>query len=236
MLEKAPGDDDQRRRAAEAALGEVRPGMKLGLGSGRTAEQFVKLLGAKVREGLDVAGVPTSARTAKLAEAEGVPLTTLEAHPVLDLAVDGADEVDPKLRLIKGAGGALLYEKIVAAAARRMLVAADAGKLVETLGAFPLPIEVLPFGHGATGLAIERAAGRLGLSGALKLRQSADRRPFVTDGGHYIFDASFGRIPDPDALARSLDAVPGVMEHGLFIGLASAAIIGRPGRVDWLIP
>jgi ribose 5-phosphate isomerase A len=235
MLEKAPGDDDQRRRAAEAALGEVRPGMKLGLGSGRTAEQFVKLLGAKVREGLDVAGVPTSERTAKLAEAEGVPLTTLEVDPILDLAVDGADEIDPELRLIKGGGGALLREKIVAAAARRMLVAADAGKLVEILGAFPLPIEVLPFGHGATRVAIERAAEQLGLSGEIKLRPDAGGRPYLTDGGHYIFDASFGRIPDPNALAHSLDAIPGIMEHGLFIGLASAAIIGRPGGVDWLV-
>ena len=233
MLDKKPGDDEERLRAAEAALGEVRPGMRLGLGTGRTADHFVRLLGEKVRAGLDVICVPTSERTAKLATEVGVPLTTLDETPALDLTVDGADELDPALRLIKGGGGALLREKIVAAASARMLVVADAGKCVATLGAFPLPIEVNPFGLGATRLAVERAAERLGLSGQIRQRQ-AGATPFVTDGGHYILDASFGRIPDPEALSAALLAIPGVVEHGLFIGLASAAVVGRSDGVTWL--
>jgi ribose 5-phosphate isomerase A len=235
MLDKAPGDEAQRIRAAEAAVAEVRSGMKLGLGTGRTADHFVRLLAGKVRQGLDVAGVPTSERTARLAMAEGVPLTTLDADPVLDLTIDGADEIDPALRLIKGGGGALLREKIVASASRRMIVVADAGKLVAVLGAFPLPIEVVPFGLGATRRAVEQAASRLGLAGPVALRMAGDK-PFVTDGGHFILDASFGRIPDPEALAGALVAIPGVVEHGLFLALASSAIIGRPDGVQWLSP
>jgi ribose 5-phosphate isomerase A len=233
MAEKAPGNDDERRRAAEAALGEVRPSMKLGLGTGRTAEHFVRLLGERVRAGLKVVGVPTSERTARLAEAEGVPLTTLDADPVLDLAVDGADEIDPRLRLIKGAGGALLREKIVAAAARRMIVIADDGKRVETLGKSPLPVEVIPFGATPARLAIERVLGRLGLSGPIALRM-AGGTPFRTDSGNHILDVSIGRIPDPERLAHEIDAIPGTVEHGLFIGLASAAVVGRGDGVAWL--
>lgn len=235
MSHKAPGDEDQRRRAAEAALSEVRSGMTLGLGTGRTAEAFVRLLADRVRDGLAVAGVPTSERTARLAVELGVPLTTLDDAPRLDLTIDGADEIDPAFRLIKGGGGALLREKIVAAASKRMLVVVDAGKLVATLGAFPLPIEVNRFGLGATRLAIAEAAARLGLSGAIELRR-AGGEPFVTDGGHLILDASFGRIPDPEALSAALYAIPGVVEHGLFLGLASAAIVGRSDGIEWLTP
>lgn len=233
MLEKVPGGDDERLRAAEAAIGEVRSGMKLGLGTGRTAEHFVRLLGARVRSGLKVAGVPTSERTAKLAVAEGVPLTTLDADPVLDLTVDGADEIDPKLRLIKGAGGALLREKIVAAASRRMVVIADAGKLVETLGRCPLPVEVIPFGANAVRVSLERTLGRLGLAGAIALRK-AGNVPFLTDSGNHILDLSLGRIADPERLSHEIDAIPGTVEHGLFIGLASAAVVGRGDGVAWL--
>ncbi len=235
MLDKATGDDQMRLRAAEAAVAEVRPGMKLGLGSGRTAEHFIRLLGARVRAGLTVAGVPTSERTAALAMEEGVPLTTLDAAPQLDLTIDGADEIDPQLRLIKGGGGAMLREKIVANASRRMIVVAEKTKLVQSLGAFPLPIEVVPFGLGATRAAVERAISGLGLAAVLKLRKSGDAL-FVTDGGHYILDGSFGRIPDPDALAHTLDEIPGVVEHGLFIGLAVAALIGHERGVDRLAP
>jgi ribose 5-phosphate isomerase A len=230
---KLQGDDAARLRAAEAAVAEVRPGMKLGLGSGRTAEQFLRLLGERVRAGLDVVGVPTSERTAKLARELGIRLVTLDDEPELDLDVDGADEVDPALRLIKGGGGALLREKVVAAASKRMLVVVDQSKLVETLGAFPLPIEVVPFGIEATRHAIERAMRGLGLAGEMRLRRTGGD-PFVTDGGHYILDASFGRLPDPEALARALEATPGVVDHGLFLGLASAAIIGRSDGVDRL--
>ena len=227
--------DDARRRAAEAAIGEVKPGMKLGLGSGRTAEHFVRALGKRVRAGLSVVGVPTSEQVAALARQVGVPLTTLDAEPTLDLVVDGADEIDPKLRLIKGGGGALLREKIVASAARRMIVVADASKLVTTLGAFPLPVEVVPFGLTPIRLAIERAAARLGLSGQIVVRQWAER-PFLTDGGNHILDASFGRIADPDRLADELNRIPGVVGHGLFIGLAAAAIVAHGDCVEWLSP
>ena len=233
MPDKMPDSDAIRRRAAEAALAEVEPGMKLGLGSGRTAEHFVRLLGARVRAGLNVVGVPTSAQTARLAVAEGVPLTTLEAEPVLDLVVDGADEIDPQLRLIKGGGGALLREKIVASAARRMIVVADRSKLVKALGAFPLPIEVVAFGIGATRRQIDKAVARLGLAGAVALRH-AGASPFVTDGGNHILDASFGLIPDPDRLAATLKEITGVVEHGLFIRLATSAIIADGDRVERL--
>lgn len=233
MLNKAPGSEALRRRAAEAALEAVEPGMKLGLGTGRTAEQFVRLLGERVRGGLDVVGVPTSEKTAVLAASEGIRLTDLDADPALDLTVDGADEIDPKLRLIKGGGGALLREKIVAAASARMLVVVDEGKLVATLGAFPLPIEVVSFGLGATLRAIAAAASGLGLSGPCIVRRSGDD-VFLTDGGHLIVDASFGRIPDPEALAAALASIPGVVEHGLFLGLASAAIVARADRIDWM--
>ena len=228
-----PGDDSFRLKAAAAAVAEVRPGMKLGLGSGRTAEHFVRLLGEKVRAGLEVIGVPTSERTAELARELGIPLATLDEVPALDLDVDGADEIDPELRLIKGGGGALLREKIVATASKRMLVLGDPSKTVKTLGAFPLPIEVVPFGLAATRRAIDRAVGALLLSPRMELRE-ANEAPYVTDGGHYILDASFGRIPDPEALARALEATPGVVDHGLFLGLATAAIIGRSDGVDRL--
>ncbi|MCB1487622.1 MAG: ribose-5-phosphate isomerase RpiA [Bauldia sp.] len=233
MSGKAVGNDAERVRAAGAALDEVRSGMKLGLGSGRTAHHFVRLLGARVRDGLSIVGVPTSETTAQLAKAEGIPLATLDDHPALDLTVDGADEIDRAFRLIKGGGGALLREKIVASASARMVVIVDAGKLVDTLGAFPLPIEVTPFGLGATRLAIETAAGRLGLTGELVLR-IRDDQPFLTDGGHHILDASFGRIPDPEALSTALSAIPGVMEHGLFLNMASVAIVGREDDVERL--
>jgi ribose 5-phosphate isomerase A len=232
---QSQGDSDERKRAAEIAVGEVKAGMKLGLGTGRTADHFVRLLGARVRGGLDVVGVPTSERIAKLARAEGIKLTSLDAEPVLDLAVDGADEIDPQLRLIKGGGGALLREKIVAAAARKMIVVADASKLVATLGAFPLPIEITPFGGGAVRASVWRAAAALGLSGPITLRMSVGG-PFVTDSGNHILDASFGRIPEAEALAEALDRIPGVVEHGLFIGLATTAIVARGDCVEWLIP
>lgn len=214
--------------AARAALAHVTDGMRLGIGTGSTAEEFVRLLAEKVATGLTIIGVPTSERTAILCGELGVPLSTLEETPELDLTVDGADEIDPALTLIKGGGGALLREKIVAAASARMIVIADRSKMVETLGRFPLPIEVNPFGLRATEIAVAAAAGRLGLSGPVTLRMTGSQ-PFVTDGGHFILDASFGRIPDTRALSNALHAVPGVVEHGLFIGLASAAIIAGDG-------
>ncbi|WP_117191257.1 ribose-5-phosphate isomerase RpiA [Rhizobium terrae] len=211
-------------KAAEAALAYVEDGMRLGIGTGSTAEEFVRLLAEKVHDGLRVEGVPTSERTARLCVELGIPLKSLDELPELDLTIDGADEVDANLTLIKGGGGALLREKIVAAASSRMIVIADASKLVETLGAFPLPIEINPFGQAATRIAIEKAAAKLGLSGELKLRKSGDD-VFMTDGGHHIIDASFGRIPEAEALSAELNSIPGVVEHGLFIHMVSFAII-----------
>jgi ribose 5-phosphate isomerase A len=219
--------------AARAALGHVGNGMRLGIGTGTTAEAFVRLLAERVEGGLKVIGVPTSERTAELCLKLGVPLSSLEETPELDLTVDGADEVDGSLSLIKGGGGALLREKIVAAASQRMIVIADRSKLVATLGRFPLPIEVNRFGLKATELAIGRAAAALGLTGPLTLRLR-DGAPFVTDGGHLIIDASFGRIPDPRALSGALHAIPGVVEHGLFLGMASAAILAGPDGIEIL--
>jgi ribose 5-phosphate isomerase A len=219
-----------KRRAAEAALAHVEDGMRVGLGSGSTAEHFVTLLGRRVAEGLDIAGVPTSEGTARLARQAGVPLTTLEETPELDLDVDGADEIGPGLALIKGGGGALLREKIVAAASARMIVIADAGKRVAQLGAFPLPIEAVPFGLTATVLAVERVAVELGLPAAIDLRRR-NGEPFVTDNGNRILDASFGLIPDPEILADRLADIPGIVEHGLFLGYADLALIASPDGV-----
>jgi ribose 5-phosphate isomerase A len=217
--------DELKRQAAARALDYVQGGMKLGLGTGSTAKHFVELLGARVRDGLDVVGVPTSETTRNDAIRCGIRLTTLDEIDRLDLTVDGADEVDPSLDLIKGGGGALLREKIVAAASDRMIVIADDSKWVETLGRFPLPIEVVPFGLGATRRAIEKSFADCGISGQLVMRKGQDGHVFVTDGGHWIVDAHVGRIPDAPRLAQSLRPIPGVVEHGLFIGLASVAML-----------
>ncbi|BCJ90383.1 ribose-5-phosphate isomerase A [Terrihabitans soli] len=224
--------DNPKRAAAAAALELVRPGMKLGLGTGSTAAHFVELLGVKVKAGLNVVGVPTSEATRGLAKHAGIPLTTLEEAPELDLTVDGADEIDSRLRLIKGGGAALLREKIVANASKRMVVIADSGKKVAMLGAFPLPIEVIQFGLEATKRAVVKAIERAGCQGEIRLRLRPDGHGLVTDSGHFILDASLGRIPDPEALADGLAAVPGVVEHGLFIGLASEAFIAGPSGVE----
>jgi ribose 5-phosphate isomerase A len=215
----------QKRAAAARALEFVEPGMRLGLGSGSTARHFVELLAERVRAGLRVVGVPTSETTRGDAERLGVPLTSLEDTPELDLTVDGADEIGPDLSLIKGGGGALLREKIVACASARMVVIADHSKWVAMLGRFALPIEVVPFGLAATRRAIEAATVAAGCPGPALLRQTKDGLPFVTDCGHWILDAALGRIPDPGALADRLARTAGVVEHGLFIGLAQTAIL-----------
>src|SRR6266702_3103528 len=221
----------QKRAAAARAIEFVRPGMRLGLGTGSTARHFVALLAERVRAGLDVVAVPTSEATRGDAERLGVPLTTLDETPALDLTVDGADEIAPDLSLIKGGGGALLREKIVASASARMIVIADESKWVSSLGRFPLPVEVVPFGLGATRRAIEAAAAAVGCTGPALLRRAKDGHAFVTDGGHWILDAAFERIPDPRSLAERLDGIAGVIEHGLFIGLADAAIIAGSSGV-----
>ena len=214
-----------KRQAAARALEAVRDGMRLGLGTGSTAKHFVDLLGEKVRAGMQVIGVPTSEATRAQAEQCGIKLTTLDEVDHLDLTIDGADEVDPALNLIKGGGGALLREKIVAAASDRMIVIADDSKWVDPIGRFPLPVEVIPFGLGATQRAMERAFAAAGVSGQMVLRKGKDGHVFVTDGGHWIIDGHLGRIADVPRLATLLNAIPGVVEHGLFVGLASTVIL-----------
>jgi len=221
--------------AARVALGHVEHGMRLGIGTGSTANAFIRLLAERVASGLKIIGVPTSEKTAALCQELGVALSTLEETPELDLTIDGADEFDQQLSLIKGGGGALLREKIVAAASARMLVIADESKSVPILGAFPLPIEVNAFGLAATRIGVEKAAASLGLSGPITLRMTAGV-PFVTDGHHHILDASFGRIPDPRALSNCLNDVPGVVEHGLFIGMADMAVVAGAGGVKTIRP
>lgn len=218
--------------AARHALGFVEPRMRLGLGTGSTAALFVGLLGEKVRAGLEVLGVPTSEETRALAAKAGIPLATLDEAPLLDLTIDGADEIDGELRLIKGGGGALLREKIVATASDRMIVIADSSKRVDKLGAFPLPVEVVRFGVTATRNMIEMLAADSGCHGEITLRLDRDGRPFVTDGGNYIFDCAFGRLDDPESLDEALKFIPGVVENGLFLGIADVAIIGGPDGVS----
>lgn len=231
-----PGMDveAQKRAAAARALEYVRPGMRLGLGTGSTAKHFVELLAERVRGGLDVVAVPTSEATRVLASALGIRLTSLDETPALDLTVDGADEVAPDLALIKGGGGALLREKIVAAASAAMIVIADGSKLVAVLGRFPLPVEIVPFGATVTQRAVEAAAAAAGCPGPAAIRLGQNGHAFVTDGGHWLLDAQLRQIPDPPTLAARLSAIPGVVEHGLFIGLARTAIVAGPDGVRLL--
>jgi len=221
-----------KRAAAVKALEFVQPGMKLGLGTGSTADAFVDLLGTRVRGGLQVDCVATSERTAQKARALGIPLGDLDTLSPLDLTVDGADEADRALNLIKGAGAALLREKIVAAASREMIVIADESKLVPRLGKFALPVEVVAFGHVTTANHIRAGAGALGyadLSIALRMKDGA---PVKTDSGNLIYDCAFCAIKDSAQLAAALSAIPGVVEHGLFIGIATVLLIAHPGEVE----
>ncbi len=226
--------DAAKRAAAERAAEFVRDGMRLGLGTGSTAKHFVDCIGEKVRGGMQLVCVPTSQATRAQAVALGIPLTSLDETPQLDLTVDGADEFDPQLRLIKGGGGALLREKIVASASSRMLVITDRSKQVARLGRFPLPVEVVSFGLEATRRKLERAASHVGCVGELTLRRTADGEAFITDNGNKIIDCAFGLIPDPEALAGALCGLPGVVEHGLFIGLARAIIVADAAGIEIL--
>jgi ribose 5-phosphate isomerase A len=226
--------DNLKRAAAEQAAALVMDGMRIGLGTGSTAAHLVTCLGERVREGLAIVAVPTSEATREQAEREGIPLTTLDDTPELELTIDGADEIDGELRLIKGGGGALLREKIVASASRRMIVIADGSKRVERLGRFPLPIEVVPFGLEATHRAIHAAIERNGSRGDTRLRTAPSGEPFRSDGGHYILDAHLGQIDRPDELAAALVAIPGVVEHGLFLGLATGAILATEAGIEQL--
>jgi ribose 5-phosphate isomerase A len=221
-------NDGEKEAAGRAAAKLVRDGDIVGLGTGSTAYFAVTALGARVKAGLKIVGIPTSVRTADLARAVGIPLTTLDEHPEIDITIDGADEVDSKLNLIKGGGGALLREKVVASASRKMVVVVDSGKVVPVLGKFPLPVEIIAFARTV----VERKI--LALGGSPKLRTKSDGSPYVTDNGNQVLDCSFGKIADPAALARILSETPGVVEHGLFIGLARVALVGKGDSVEEL--
>lgn len=224
--------DTLKRQAAERAVELIEPGMKLGLGTGSTARYVLEAIAARRDQGeLDgIVGVPTSETTRAGAQALGIPLATLEEEPRLDMTLDGADEVDPRLDLIKGLGGALLWEKIVAAASEQLVIVVDESKRVDRLGTrSPLPVEVVPFGW-RTLLAPIRAAGA-----AVELRHDEDGTVFVTDGGHFILDCEFpGGIADPESTERRLHALPGVVETGLFLDMARTVVVGTAAGVEVL--
>ena len=217
-------NDQEKQAAARASLRFIRDGQVVGLGTGSTAAFFIRLLGEQVRNGLRIRGIPTSDRSKELALTLGIPLTTLEECQEIAVTVDGADEVDPELRLIKGGGGALLREKVVASATRQLVIVADATKRVPVLGKFPLPVEVIQF---AQALVAKRIAA---LGAEVRLRAESGI-PFVTDENNHILDCHFGEIPDADGLARQLSDMPGVVEHGLFIGMVSTALFAKGSEV-----
>ena len=221
-------NEEEKEAAGRAAAKLVRDGDVVGLGTGSTAYFAVIALGERVKAGLKIIGIPTSIQTGDMARGVGIPLTTLDDNPEIDITIDGADEVDPKLNLIKGGGGALLREKVVASASKKMVVVADSSKVVPALGKFPLPVEIISFARTV----VENKIAALGASP--KLRAKADGSPFITDNGNQILDCSFGKIADPAALALALSNIPGIVEHGLFIGLATIALVGRGDRVEEL--
>ena len=221
-----------KRAAALRALDFVEDGMKLGLGTGTTAEALLQVLAPRIAGGLKIVATATSKRTAELARTLSIPLADLDTLAPLDLTIDGADEADRTLTLIKGAGGALLREKIVAASSKRMIVIADSSKLVERLGRFPLPVEVETFGHGTTAARIVHVLDTMGYHRIPVVLRAPGGTPFITDGGNLIYDCTLGAIDDAGALGRALSDIPGVVEHGLFIGLASALVIAGENGVE----
>jgi len=223
--------DELKKLAAKAAMQEVQSGMRIGLGTGSTAKHFVDFLGAQVANGFECICVPTSEVTAAQARSLNIPLATLDEIDALDVTVDGADEIDGNRYLIKGGGGALLREKIVAAASGKMVVIADTSKMVDHLGVFPLPVEVNKFGLGATTKLVQAIMQEFNAQGDLALRQDKNGQAFQTDGGHFILDASFGLISDAKALSNALLDVPGVVQHGLFLDICSAAYLASPDGV-----
>jgi ribose 5-phosphate isomerase A len=219
-------NDFEKETAARASLRFVQDGNIVGLGTGSTAAHAVRLLGDRVRAGLKIRGIPTSTGTRDLALASGIPLTSLDEFQQIDVTIDGTDEFDPQLNLIKGGGGALLREKIIASASKQLVIIADSSKQVAVLGKFPLPVEVIAFAEALV-------AKKISALGAKVLRrQSADGKPYITDEGHHILDCHFGQIPHPPALASILEAMPGIVEHGLFIGMASVVLIAKGDEVQ----
>jgi ribose 5-phosphate isomerase A len=218
--------DEEKQTAARAAVELVQSGDVVGLGSGSTATHVVRFLAERIRnQELKIVGIPTSQQTRNLAEQLNIPLTTLDEKQQIDITLDGADEIDHELNLIKGGGGALLREKIIASASRRLIIVADSTKMVTHLGKFPLPVEVIPFAQAV----LEQRIRTLGAQ--VSLRRYAYDNPYVTDEGHHILDCSFGEIADPRELADRLRSFPGVVEHGLFIDMAELAIVAKGGGV-----
>src|SRR5580658_4657068 len=218
-------NDQEKEAAARASLKFIKDGQVVGIGTGSTAAYFIEALGEKVKNGLRIRGISSSVRSRDQAASLGIPMTTLDECPEIDVTVDGADEVDPQLRLIKGGGGALLREKIVASATKQFVIVVDATKRVAVLGKFPLPVEVIEFARAVVVRKIEA------LGAKVTLRQKADAKPFLTDENNHILDCRFGQIPDADKLAQQLSDMPGVVEHGLFIGMASVVLIADGNEI-----
>jgi ribose 5-phosphate isomerase A len=218
-------NDLEKEAAARASLKYIKDGQVVGLGTGSTAACFIRLLGEEVKKGLQIRGIPTSVRSGEQAANLGIPLTTFDECQQIDVTVDGTDEVDPQLRLIKGGGGALLREKIVASASKQYVIIADATKHVPVLGKFPLPVEVIKF---AQALVSKRIAA---LGAEVTLRRNSDGSPYLTDEGNYILDCHFSKIRGADGLANKLSDMPGVVEHGLFINMASVVLIAEGTKV-----
>ncbi len=221
-------NDTEKEAAARASLCFVKNGDVVGLGTGSTAKFFIELLGEQVKSGLKIRGIPTSERSGHLAASLGIPIITLDECQQIDVTVDGADEVDPQLRLIKGGGGALLREKIVGSATKQYVIVADATKRVPVLGKFPLPVEVIKFSRALVAKKIEA------LGAKVELRHTPDGKPYLTDENNYILDCHFGQIPNADALAQQLSDMPGVVEHGLFIGMANVVVVAGSAGVEEL--
>jgi ribose 5-phosphate isomerase A len=221
-------NDQEKEAAAKVSLRFVHDGDVVGLGTGSTAAYAVRFLAERVQAGLKIRGIPTSVRTAEMAKNAGIPLVTFNDVQQIDVTIDGADQFDPQLNLIKGGGGALLHEKIVAFASRRLIIVTDSSKQAPILGKFPLPVEVIAFAQPMISKKIEA------LGAQVTLRKLPDGSPFITDEHNHILDCHFGQIPDPAGLARTLSAMPGIVEHGLFIGMASVVLMAKDGEVQEL--
>jgi ribose 5-phosphate isomerase A len=223
-------NDQEKRAAAQASLAFVKDGNIVGLGTGSTATHAIELLGERVRAGLKIIAIPTSGRTRDLAATLGIPLTTFDQVQQIDVTIDGADEIDPQLQLIKGGGGALLREKIVASASRKLVIIGDSSKQVPVLGKFPVPVEVITFAQALVKKKLEESGA------VVVMRLLPSGEPFVTDEGHHILDCTYGQIQDPPALARTLSDMPGIVEHGLFIDMANVVLIAKGGEITELHP
>ena len=227
MQANSPQDEAKRAAAAKAIESFLQDGMTIGLGSGTTSRFFVRILGERVKDGLRVVGVPSSKSTGELAQEVGIPLADLNDVEQLDLTIDGADEIDAKGRMIKGGGANLLWEKIVASASRKMVAIVDESKKVQRLGRFPLPIEVVPFAWRSTERHLQNLFKRNGYADVRIDVRGGTEKPLITDSGHYLLDCHLQTIADPESLALNLNQIPGVVEHGLFIGIATNAAVGK---------